>query len=132
MTTRGKLMPWFFLALAIIAEVAGTLQLRALAEASHRVLPIALVTLAYVVSFLFMTLTLRHIGVGAVYAIWSGVGTAAVAVLGQILFAERIRWPGAVGMALIVAGVVLLVAGGQTAHGGQPRSAPATGSEARP
>ena len=121
-------MPWLFLALAIIAEVAGTLQLRALADASNRVLPIVLVTIAYVVSFLFMTLTLRHIGVGAVYAIWSGVGTAAIAVLGQVLFAERIRWPGAVGMALIVAGVILLVAGGQTTHGGEPRSGSAVGS----
>jgi len=120
-------MPWLFLALAIVAEVAGTLQLRALADASNRVLPIVLVTIAYVVSFLFMTLALRHIGVGAVYAIWSGVGTAAIAVLGQVLFAERIRWPGAVGMALTVAGVILLVASCHTAYH-EPRPGSAVGS----
>lgn len=105
-------MPWLYLALAIVAEVCGTLQLRGLAGTSIRPLPILLVTIAYVLSFAFMTLALRHIGVGAVYAIWSGVGTFAVAVLGQVLFAERVRLIGALGMALIVGGVILVVLGG--------------------
>ncbi len=105
-------MPWVYLAAAIVAEVCGTLQLRGLAGSSPRLLPIVLVSICYVVSFAFMTLALRHIGVGAVYAIWSGVGTFSVAVLGQVLFAERVRLLGAIGMALIVGGVVLVVLGG--------------------
>jgi small multidrug resistance pump len=105
-------MPWLFLFLAITAEVTGTLELRALATASNRWWPIMAVTCAYVISFTFMTLALRYIRVGTVYAIWSGIGTAAVAVLGQWLFGERITWRGAIGMALIVGGVALLVLSG--------------------
>jgi small multidrug resistance pump len=112
---------WLFLALAIIAEVTGTLELRAVAGGSARWPVIALVAVAYVVSFGFMTLALRHIGVGAVYAIWSGAGTAAVAAFGWWLFGERIGWVGALGMALIVGGVIVLVASGSTHHAGAAR-----------
>jgi small multidrug resistance pump len=105
-------MPWLFLSGAIAAEVAGTLQLRALATASNRWWPIVAIVCAYGLSFAFMTLALRQIRVGAVYAIWSGAGTAAVALFGQWLFGERITWRGAIGMALIVAGVAVLVLSG--------------------
>jgi small multidrug resistance pump len=109
-------MPWLYLFLAITTEVTGTLALRALAAAPGRWWPVAVVICAYAVSFAFMTLALRHISVGTVYAIWSGAGTAAVAVLGQWLFGEQITWRGAIGMALIVGGVVLLVTSGSTSH----------------
>jgi small multidrug resistance pump len=77
---------------------------------------VALVVLAYAVSFSALALALRTINVGAAYAIWSAVGTAAVAVLGVTLFRERITWSGAAGMALIVAGVVVLVGSGSVRH----------------
>ena len=109
-------MPWVWLAGAIAAEVAGTLQLRGLAGGSLRWPVIVVVTVAYVVSFAFMTLALRSLGVGAVYAIWSGVGTAAVALLGWWLFDERVNLAGVLGMALIVGGVIVLVASGTTHH----------------
>ena len=122
-------MPWLYLALAIVAEVAGTLELRAFAGNDSRWLSLVLVTVAYVVSFALMALALRHIGVGAVYAIWSGVGTAAVAILGQVFFGERINVAGIVGMALIVGGVMLLVASGSAQHG-SARTAPTNQSTA--
>jgi small multidrug resistance pump len=100
------------MALAIVAEVTGTLELRAVAGGTGRWWPITLVALAYVVSFAFMALALRSLSVGTVYAIWSGVGTAAVAVAGWLLFAERVTWLGVCGMALIVVGVVVLVSSG--------------------
>lgn len=104
-------MAWLYLALAICAEVTGTMQLRAFADGSRWTL-LTLVAVAYLASFAFLSLALKQIGVGTAYAIWSGVGTAAVAVLGQALFGERVTWPAAVGIALIVTGVVLLVACG--------------------
>jgi small multidrug resistance pump len=113
-------MPWLFLFLAIAAEITGTLQLRVLATASNRWWPITVIVCAYAVSFAFMTLALRHLRVGTVYAIWSGAGTAAVAVGGQWLFGERITWRGAIGMALIVGGVVVLVLSGTTTDGTAP------------
>lgn len=109
-------MPWLYMALAIVAEVVGTLELRALAGGTGRWWPITLVAVAYVVSFTFLALALRSLNVGTVYAIWSGVGTAAVAVAGWLLFAERVTWLGVCGMALIVAGVVVLVTAGSARH----------------
>jgi len=110
-------MSWVYLLLAIAAEVAGTLELRAAATgASHRALAFAIVTVAYLISFGFMMLALRTIGVGPVYAIWSGVGTFAIAILGWWLFGERISWLGALGMALIVGGVIVLVLSGSDQH----------------
>jgi small multidrug resistance pump len=108
-------MAWLFLLFAIAAEVTGTLSLRGLADAQPR-WPLLLVTVvSYVVSFGLLALTLRHLGVGAVYAIWAGVGTGAVALLGWWLFGDRLNWGGGVGVLLIVTGVVVLVASG-SAH----------------
>ena len=98
---------WVFLALAIATEVLGTLQLRELAN-GFRLLPAAIVTVSYVSSFVLMVPALRTINVGVSYAIWSAVGTAAVAGLGVVLFDERLNALAVVGIVLIVVGVVLL------------------------
>ena len=107
---------WVFLALAIATEVLGTLQLRELAN-GFRVLPAAIVTDSYVSSFVLMVPALRTINVGVSYAIWSAVGTAAVAGLGVVLFDERLNALAVVGIVLIVVGVVLLTASGSATHG---------------
>jgi small multidrug resistance pump len=64
-----------------------------------------------------MVPALRTINVGVSYAIWSAVGTAAVAGLGVVFFDERLNALAVVGIALIVLGVVLLTASGSTTHG---------------
>ena len=106
---------WVFLALAIATEVLGTLQLRELAN-GFRALPASIVTVSYVSSFVLMVPALRTINVGVSYAIWSAVGTAAVAGLGVVLFDERLNALAVVGIVLIVVGVVLLTASGSTTH----------------
>jgi small multidrug resistance pump len=109
-------MSWLFLALAIVAELAGTISLRHVATS-----PVwwgfVLVALAYSVSFAFMWQALRTLNVGVVYAIWAGIGTAAVAVAGAVLFGERLGWQAISGMAVIVIGVVVLVSSGSVHHG---------------
>jgi small multidrug resistance pump len=64
-----------------------------------------------------MVPALRTINVGVSYAIWSAVGTAAVAGLGVVLFDERLNALAVVGIVLIVVGVVLLTASGSATHG---------------
>jgi small multidrug resistance pump len=106
---------WIFLALAIATEVLGTLQLRQLAD-GFRMGPALVVTVSYVASFALMVPALRTINVGVSYAIWSAVGTAAVAGLGAVIFHERLNALGVTGLVLIVAGVVVLTASGSTTH----------------
>ncbi len=108
-------MAWLLLAAAIAFEIAGTLGLRAMADGPHW-WAIAVITCAYAVSFALLTLTLRQLNVGVVYAVWSAVGTAAVALAGVALFGERLTWLAVLGMALIVLGVVVLVGSGATRH----------------
>jgi small multidrug resistance pump len=110
------MVAWLFLALAIATEVMGTLALRELAS-RFRWVPALVVTISYVASFVLMVPALRTINVGVSYAIWSAVGTAAVAGLGVLVFDERLNTMGVVGITLIVGGVVLLTASGSTTHG---------------
>lgn len=100
-------MGWLFLAGAIGSEVAGTLALRALAD-GFRWGPAAVVAVGYAVSFVLLAMALRSVDVGPAYAIWSGVGTAGVAVLGVVLFGERLNAAGVTGLVLIVTGVAVL------------------------
>lgn len=108
-------MAWLALAGAILLEVMATLSLRALAS-GWQPLPGVLVIMGYVGAFGMMLLALRRLNVGAAYAIWSGVGTAAVTVIAALLYRERITLVGVAGIGLIIAGVVLLNFSG-AAHG---------------
>lgn len=98
---------WVLLAGAIIFEVFGTVMLK-VSDGFTRVLPAVGVVAGYILSFGLLGLALRHIGLSTAYAIWAGVGTVGVAVVGVVAFGENLPWLGVVGIALVVAGVVLL------------------------
>ncbi len=107
-------MGWFLLAGAIASEVAGTLALRAL-SGGWRTGPAIVVGLGYGLSFVLLAVALRSIAVSTAYAVWAGVGTAGVAVLAVLIYGEKISLVGAAGIALIIAGVVLLNVSGSAA-----------------
>lgn len=98
---------WVLLGGAIVSEVCGTLSLKA-ADGLRRPGFVTLVVACYGVSFALLALALKSIDVGPAYAIWSGVGTASVVVAGVLLFGERLSWAVGAGVALIVAGVLVL------------------------
>ena len=98
---------WVMLGGAILSEVCGTLSLK-VADGLRRPGFVILVVACYAASFALLALALKSINVGPAYAVWSGVGTASVVVAGALLFGERLSWATAVGVALIVAGVVVL------------------------
>jgi small multidrug resistance pump len=102
---------WIVLALAIVAEVVGTTALRA-SDGMTRVLPGVVVVVAYVISFVLLAVTLKHLTLGTTYAIWSGVGTLAIA---RLAYQERLSATTIAGIALVVAGVVVIHLGG-SAH----------------
>ena len=106
---------YFLLFLAIVSEVIGTSALRASAGFT-RLGPSLIVVAGYAAAFYLLSLTLKQLSIGTAYAIWSGLGTALIAIIGVIVFRESFSlWQGA-GIVLIVAGVVLLNLFG-TAHG---------------
>jgi small multidrug resistance pump len=96
---------WGVLAVAIAFEIAGTTFMK-LSDGFTRVGPSVALFLCYGVSFAALTLALRFVDIGVAYAIWSGIGTAAIAAIGMVAFGEpftaaRVFWIG-----VIVAGVV--------------------------
>jgi len=98
---------WLYLSTAIIAEVIGTSALKA-SDGFTRLWPSLLVIAGYTIAFFFLSLTLRTIPVGIVYAIWSGVGVALITLIGWVLFNQKLDAAGVLGILLIVAGVVVL------------------------
>ena len=100
-------MHWLYLALAIVAEVVATSALKA-AEGFTLPWRVLFVVLGYGVAFYFLSLTLKVVPVGVAYAIWSGVGTALIAVIGWVVFGQTLDVAALIGLALIVAGVAVL------------------------
>lgn len=98
---------WIFLAVAIVSEVAATSALKA-SEGFSRLWPSLVVIVGYATAFYFLSLTLKTIQVGVVYAIWSGAGIALIALVAWLVLGESLDLPAIAGLLLIVAGVVVL------------------------
>jgi small multidrug resistance pump len=98
---------YIYLGIAIVSEVIGTSALKA-SSGFTRLPPSVVVVLGYACAFYFLSLTLRSIPVAIAYAIWSGVGIVLIALIGVFWFKQPLDAPAAAGMALIIAGVVVL------------------------
>ncbi len=98
---------WLFLSVAIFSEVIATSALRA-SEGFSRLVPSAIVVVGYVISFYFLSLTLKVIPVGIAYAIWSGIGIVLIALVGWWLYGQKMDLAAIIGMGLILAGVAVI------------------------
>lgn len=107
-------MSWVVLTLAIVAEVAATLALRA--SNGFRVRKwISVVVVGYVSAFSLLGVVLAlGVPVTIAYAIWTAVGIAATAVLGRIIFDDHLSALTAVGLCVVVGGVILIELGSIT------------------
>ncbi len=101
---------WACLAGAIALEIAGTVSMK-LSQGFTRTLPSVLIFVFYSASFALMTVAVKKIDMSVSYAIWSGVGTSAIAVIGVLAFRESLTAVQVASIALIIAGVVGLRAG---------------------
>ena len=98
---------WIWLIIAIISEVVATSFLKA-TEGFTRLGPSIAVMIGYIGSFWCVSQTLDTIPIGVAYAVWSGVGIAALAVVTVVLHDQRLDAAAVIGMGLIIAGVVVL------------------------
>lgn len=67
-----------------------------------------MVIIAYGLAFYFLSLTLKTIPVGIAYAVWSGIGVTLVALIGWLVFGQKLDFAAVAGMGLIIAGVIVL------------------------
>lgn len=99
--------PFLVLILAVIAETIGTTALQASAQFS-RLWPSVVVVIAYAAAFYLLALALRSFPVGIAYALWSGLGIVFIALIGFIVFGQKLDLPAIIGMALILAGILVI------------------------
>jgi small multidrug resistance pump len=102
-----RVPPYALLAIAIVAEVIATSAMRA-SDGFSRLLPSAVVVLGYGIAFYCLSLTLRSIPVGIVYAVWSGAGIVLITLVALVLYRQVPDVPAIIGLGLIVAGVAVL------------------------
>lgn len=98
---------WTYLLVAIAAEVIATSALKA-SESFTRFIPSVITVLGYALAFYLLAMALKTIPVGIAYAIWSGVGIVAIAVIGYFMFGQTLDLPAMIGIGLILAGVIVL------------------------
>ncbi|MDG4865797.1 multidrug efflux SMR transporter [Streptomyces sp. T-3] len=104
-------MGYGLLAAAIAAEVAGTTAMK-YSEGFSRLWPSLGTVAGYLLAFTLLAQTLKSMQVGTAYAIWAGVGTAAVAAIGMLFLGESMGVAKVAGIVLVIAGVILLNLGG--------------------
>ena len=100
-------MHYLYLIIAISAEVVATSALKATGEFS-RFWPSTIVVISYLISFYFLTLTLRAIPIGITYAIWAGLGIVLVSIIALVVYKQKLDFPAVLGIGLIVAGVIVI------------------------
>jgi small multidrug resistance pump len=103
----GMPLHYLYLIVAVIAETIGTTALQA-SQQFTRLGPSLLVLVAYGFSFYMLGQTLKFMPVGLVYAIWAGLGIVLIALIGLVMFGQRLDLPALVGIGLILAGVLVI------------------------
>lgn len=99
--------PYIALILAIGLEVVGTSLLQRSAQFT-KLWPSLGMAICYLGSFYLLSLSLRVLPLGIAYAIWSAVGIVLVALIGLVVFGQRLDLAAVIGLGLIVAGVIVV------------------------
>ncbi|MBN9450364.1 MAG: ligand-binding protein SH3 [Bosea sp.] len=99
--------PFLWLLLAVTLEIGGTYLLKLSDGMTHRVMGgggIALVMGA----FAALAQAIEGMDLSVAYAVWGGAGLVITAIIGALVFGQRIRPAGWLGILLVVVGVVAL------------------------
>jgi len=91
--------------LAILMEVCGTTSMK-LSAGFTRLIPSVLIFIFYGLAFTMLTLALKKLDVSIAYAVWSGLGTAVIAIIGFVVFREPITLVKVISLTLIILGVI--------------------------
>jgi small multidrug resistance pump len=95
------------LAVAILSEVIATSALKS-AEGFTRLWPSLVVVAGYGLAFFCLSLVMKTLPIGVIYAIWSGAGIVLIALAGWLLFGQKLDGPAVLGLGLIIAGVAVI------------------------
>ncbi len=111
---NSPLIPYVYLAIAVVFEVVGTTALKA-SDSLTKPVPALVMVISYAVTFFFMAQVMRYLPVGITYAIWSGLGIVFITCISAFYFKEWLDLPAFVGLTLIIAGIVIIQVFSKTA-----------------
>lgn len=100
-------MGYWYLTIAIGAEVLATLALKASDGFSHATSS-TICVVGYAAAFYFLSLVLKTIPVGIAYAIWAGMGIVLIASISAVVYKQIPDLPAIIGMGLILTGVLVI------------------------
>ncbi len=100
-------MAWIYLAVAIVSEVGGTTFLKE-SDGFTKLLPSVLALALYGLALWMLSIVVQDIELGIAYAIWAGVGTGLVVLMGWLVFHQSLDAGAIIGVLLILVGVVVI------------------------
>jgi small multidrug resistance pump len=110
-----RINPWLLLMIAIVAEITGSVNLKASQNFSQPI-PSILMIVGFGIAFYLLSIIVKRISLGIAYAVWGGIGTALTALLGVVMFGEQLGTIQIIAIVAIVAGAVILNLNSETAH----------------
>ena len=100
-------MKWVYLLLSIICEVGGTVCLKMSSTSESYAIQYGIaVFILYCMCFLFLGHAMKFFEVGVIYAIWSGMGTCLIALIGVLFFGDAITIKKSISLALVILGII--------------------------
>ncbi|MBL0935032.1 MAG: multidrug efflux SMR transporter [Rhizobiaceae bacterium] len=98
-------MAWVFLGLAGLFEVVWATSMK-MSAGFTKIGPTAITIVAMIVSFTFLSMSLKALPLGTAYAIWTGIGAAGAFVIGIMFMGEALTLGRAVSILLLVSGII--------------------------
>jgi small multidrug resistance pump len=98
---------WIFLFFAVVGEVVGTAAIKQ-SEGFTKFWPSIIVAVGFALAFYLLSLCLKVLPIGVVYAVWSAMGIVLISVIGHWFFNERLDTPAFIGISFILTGVLIM------------------------
>ncbi|MCP2004331.1 MdtJ family spermidine export protein [Buttiauxella ferragutiae ATCC 51602] len=117
---------WILLALAIAAEITGTLSMK-WSSVSDDNLGYIFMLLMITLSYILLSFSVKKIALGVAYAMWEGIGILFITLFSVLLFDESISLLKIIGLTTLVVGIALIKSG--TATKKESARKPIKGSE---
>jgi small multidrug resistance pump len=99
------MLAWIYLATAIAVEVGATIALR-YSDGFTKLAPAIAAIAGFALSVWLLAIVVKHLEVSLVYAVWAGVGTAAIALIGMTALDEAVTGLKLASLGFVIAGVV--------------------------
>lgn len=103
----GAASAWLLLAVAVVGEIAGAVSLR-YADGFTRLWPTLAALASFTLALTLVSRVMQTLPVSIAYPVWAGAGTAGVALLGVTVLDESFDVLTAVGVLLVIVGVIVL------------------------